>query len=165
MYGSPGSSYKFIAQTSAGVTVWTQDNIGAVPTSTVNVDISFTAGESLSAGALIYLSDGSGGLTAGSGYKADADLNYASVTPVMGFVVDAVASGDTGTMRTDGQIELAGPLTPGAIYYASATAGAVTSTAPTFARQVGQAQSTTLLAIAVNPPQNSVSVLEIEVFT
>lgn len=147
IYLEPGLSYKFTLNTSADVLVWTQDNISAVPISTVNVDISGTFGVSGAAGDLMYLSDGSGALTAGSWYKADADLTYGSTTPELAFAVNAVASGSVGTLRKGGVIELAGPLTPGASYYVSATAAAVTATAPVNARYIGQAQSTTTFVI------------------
>lgn len=146
------TSYKFILKTAAGATVWTRDNIGAVPPSSVNVDIQGLFGVAADAGELMYLSDGSGALTAGSWYKADADLTYASVYPELAFAVDATAAGATGTLRKDGQITLSDPLTPGEGYYVSATAGDITATAPaTNMRYVGQAQSTTVLSISVQP--------------
>lgn len=150
IYLQPGSSYKFIAQNSSAVQQWSQDNIGAVPPSAVNVDIVGTAGETLTAGEIAYIG------TSGSWFKADADAIATSVTPVIGFVVTSASTGETTTFRTDGQIELPGPLTPESLYYISTTAGEITSTPPTNARLVGQAQSTTLLALALNPPVPSI---------
>lgn len=161
IYLEPGQSYKFVLKTSADVEVWTQDNIGATPPSSVNVDISGTAGENLTAGNVVYISAGDGSLTAGNWYKGDADNAYSSTTPVMAFSVNDVSSGSTGVFRTDGQIELAGPLTPGADYYVSATGGAITTTAPANARFVGRAQSTTQIAIALNPPQTGLDLFQI----
>lgn len=156
---TPGLAYKFIAKDSSGASVWTQDGIAATPPSTVNVDISGTAGEDLTAGQIAYIG------TSGSWFKADADADATSTVPVMGFVVSDVTSGSTGTFRTDGQIELAGPLTPESLYYVSATAGDITATAPAKVRQVGQAQSTTVLAIAVNPPPGGgYDYLQLQVF-
>lgn len=146
IYLLPGQSYKFIAQDSAGNVLWTQDGIGAVPPSAVNVDITGTAGENLTAGDLCYIGTG------GSWFKADADAVSTSIAPVMGFCVTSVSTGEGTTFRTGGQIELGGPLVPAGKYYASATAGAITVTAPSNTRFVGQASSLTTLIIAPNPP-------------
>jgi hypothetical protein len=152
IYLEPGLSYKFILQTSAAVAVWTQDNISAVPPSTVNVDIQGIAGVTLAAEDVVYLSAGSGSLTPGSWYTADADFSYASSAAVsVGMVPNAITSGATGTIRLQGLMTVAGPLTAGTSYYISATAGALTATAPTFSRFVGQAQSTTTIVIVPNP--------------
>lgn len=147
IYLEPGQAYKFTWTTSADVAVDSQDNIAAVPASTVNLDFQGTFGVAADPGDLMYLSDGSGSLTAGSWYKSDADLTYGSVTPELAFAVNAVSSGASGTLRKGGTITLTGPLTLGAPYYVSATAGGVTATAPVNARYVGQAQTTTVLVI------------------
>lgn len=160
IYLEPGLSYKWIIQTSAGVVIDTIDPIAAVPRSAANVDIAGTPGENLSAGEVAYISAGDGALVAGSWYKGDADNAYSSTVPVMAFVVNTVESGGDGVFRTDGQIELVG-LTPGADYYVSTTAGAITTVAPANARFVGRAQSTTLLAIAINPPQSGLDLFQI----
>lgn len=153
LYLDPGLSYKFTLNTSADVLVWTQDNISAVPPSTVNVDIQGLAGETLAAGECVYLAVGTeGSTTAGSWYKADADVSVKSSSAVtIAFAVAAIASGASGTLRLEGSIDVAGPLTPGASYYVSATAGGVTVTAPSNSRFVGQAQTTTSLVIVPNP--------------
>lgn len=147
IYLEPGLSYKFALTTSADVAVWTQDNISAVPASTVNTEFQGTFGVAADPGDLMYLSDGSGSLTAGSWYKSDADLTYGSVTPELAFAVNATSALATGTLRQGGVVDLSG-LTPGTKYYVSATAGGVTSTAPVNARYVGQAISTTTLVIS-----------------
>src|SRR5262249_34743365 len=66
VYLTPGNSYKLILQDSTGTAltcdgavVRTQDNIAAIPTSSNNVDITGTAGEAITAGQCVYLSDGS----------------------------------------------------------------------------------------------------------
>lgn len=157
---APGSAYKFVLKDSTtttcvpdtGVTLVTIDNVQSVPGSSVNVDITGTAGEALTEGDLVYKSDGSGGLNAGSWYKADADQTYSSTLPVLGFAIADIGSGDSGTIRTGGQITLTGPLsTSAAGYYVSAAAGGITTTAPTNARFVGAAQSTTVLDIEWRP--------------
>ena len=79
IYLEPGQSYKFTLHTSADVLVWTQDNIAAVPPSTVNVDITGLAGEDLAVEDCVYLAVGTeGGTVAGSWYKADADASVTS---------------------------------------------------------------------------------------
>lgn len=149
LYLTPGLAYKFIVKNSAGSTIWTQDNIGAVPASTVDLDVTGTAGETLTAGEVVYLSDGSGALVAGRWYRADADLNYASVlAAVVGMVPVTIASGASGSIRIAGRMTGLSGLTAGVNYYASATAGALTATAPAFARVIGRADGTTTLVLS-----------------
>lgn len=124
-----------------------QDNIGATPNTTIEQDIAITAGENLAANDPAYISDGSGGLTAGRAYKTDADNPYSSTTPVVGFVVADIAMGSTGTMRTGGRMTGFIGLTTGATYYLSQTAGTITLTAPSNSRQIGQADSVSSLLI------------------
>lgn len=145
---APGS-YKFIQKTSGGVTVWSQDNISSVAPFNVDLDIAGTAGENLSAGDAVYLATGALGTTAGRWYKTDADTTTQSSDAfVVGMVPDAITTGNAGSIRLQGQITLTGPLTVGAAYYASATAGAITATAPTNTRFLGQANSTTTLVLS-----------------
>lgn len=158
IYLSP-ASYKFVLLTagtdntcSTGTTIYTQDNVTAVPTTSSALDVTGTAGETLALGNVVYLSDGSGTLTAGRWYKADADLTYASATPWIGIATAAIASGSSGSIRIGGLVTGLSALTTGTVYYVSGTAGALTSTAPNNARSVGQAQSTTSLVLDPNPP-------------
>lgn len=145
------TSYKFEFQSAASVVLWTVDNATAIPTTAGNTDITVTAGEALSAGDLAYLSDGSGSLTAGRWYKADADLYYGSIHPALAFVPTAIASGATGSVRLAGTVTNLSGLTAGSTYYVSGTAAGVTATAPANARRVGQALTTTSLAIDFGP--------------
>ena len=147
-------AYRVIVKNSAGSTLRTADGIYALSTaSSSNLDISdAVAGEALSASDLCYLSDGSNSLTAGRWYKADADPYYASIHPELGFATAAIASGGTGTIRIGGVMTGLSSLTAGSTYYASATAAALTATAPTNARSVGVAISTTTLRIDFSPP-------------
>lgn len=163
LYLQPGISYKFILQTSAAVQVWAQDNIAAVPPSTINVDVEGRAGTALAAEDVVYLSTGSGSLNAGQWYKADADLGYSSSDAhTVGMVPSAIASGATGTIRIGGEMTVTGPLTPGAPYYVSATAGALTATAPSMTRYVGQSQTATSIVIVPNPVAGGMDLLQIE---
>jgi hypothetical protein len=59
----------------------TADNIAATPVSAASVDVVGTAGEAISAGNAVYLSDGSGSKVAGSWYKADTGNAYSSTLP------------------------------------------------------------------------------------
>ena len=146
------TNYKFVLKTSADVTIWTQDNIGAVPGTNVSLDVSGTAGEALAAGDVVYLSDGSGSLTAGRWYKADADNTYSSSTArFVAMSPAAVATAASGSFRVQGRITGLTGLSVGSPYYVSATAGALTATPPTNTRHLGAADSTTSVLIAPNP--------------
>lgn len=143
IYLSP-VNYKFTlaaVSTDPPVTVvWTQDNVSSSLTS----DVVGTAGEALAAGELCYMSDGSGSRTAGRWYLTDADTDYMSVTAnLIGFATGAIASAAEGTIRCNGPMSGLSGLTAGTVYYISATAGALTSTAPANARPVAVASSTT----------------------
>lgn len=150
---SPGASYKFILKDAADVTVWSRDGISAVPASSSNLDISGVAGEALTAGQTVYLSDGSGSLTAGSWYRTNALLSYASTTGPVGFATAAMASGATGTIRQGGIITALSALTIGTTYWlSSVTPGAITATAPTnHRRKVGIADTTTSIVLQIDP--------------
>jgi hypothetical protein len=151
VYLTPGTSYKFVLTTSADAAVWTQDNVLAVPASAATVDTTETAGEALTAGQAVYLSDGSGGKTQGQVYKADSATTYSSTLPPIGLVPSAIASGSQGTVRWSGQVTGLSSLTSGADYYVG-TAGATTTTAPVNARLIGRADSTSSLIVLANPP-------------
>lgn len=147
VYLSP-ASYKFVLKNSAGTTIWTQDNISAVPPSNVDQDIAGTAGEALTAGDVVWLSDGSGSTTAGRWYKTDADNTYSSTLPQsIGMIPADIASGESGSVRLSGRITGLSGLSAGGTYYVSATAGAITASAPTNVRIVGQADTTTSLVL------------------
>lgn len=145
---TPGASYKYVLQSSASVQIWTQDNISTVPGSSANLDITGTAGETLTAGQVVYLSDGSGGKNAGQWYKADNTLAYSSVLPQVGMVPAAITSGQSGTIRLGGQMTGLSSLTIGSDYYIG-VAGALTVTAPKMARLLGRADSTSSLLIGL----------------
>ena len=147
------ASYKFVlcpaGDTGASSPIWTADNVSAVSPFNVDLDITGVAGHTITANDAVYLSDGDGARTAGRWYQADADLEYASVLPrVVGFAITGGAAGETITVRRGGRLESLTGLTAGSVYYVSATAGGITSTAPSYARRVGQADSTTSLVVA-----------------
>lgn len=151
------SSYKFVLAPANDTDppanpIRTQDNIGSVPTTELDNDVTGVAGEAMTAGQAAYLSDGSGALVPGRWYLADADNTYSSTLPEISFVVSDVALGATGTFRLSGRVTGLSGLTAGANYYASTTPGAITMTAPSNARFVGQADSITSLIATPNPP-------------
>lgn len=156
---TPGESYKFVYKDSTvttcspdtGVTLWTVDNVSATPSSSANIDVTLTAAVSFTAGELAYISDGSASLNAGQAYKADADLSYAGPLPFLGFAVNNVTAGSSGSFRIAGTMTGLTGLSTGADYYVSGTAGAITSTAPVMARLIGRATSATTLQVQPNP--------------
>ncbi|MGH9253669.1 MAG: hypothetical protein ACRD3C_03775 [Vicinamibacterales bacterium] len=147
------TSYKFILKTAGGATIYTQDNVSAVPSAGANLDIDVaTAGETLAAGEVVYMSDGSGGLIAGRWYKADADNTYSSsAAKMVGLAASGIANGASGSIRLQGRFTGLAGLTIGASYFISTTAGAFTTTPPTNARFLGAADSTTTFLVAGNP--------------
>lgn len=156
IYLSPGASYKFVLSPSTDTDpptnpIKTADNINAIPASSSNLDIQGVAGEAIGAGQGVYLSDGSGGKTAGLWYLWDADFTYASTLPEIGMATAAIASLSTGTIRLGGQVTGLSGLTVGTSYYISATAGALTATPPANQRFVGTADSTTTLVLRPRP--------------
>lgn len=150
---TPGTAYKVDVQSSTGVSLtgYPLDNQLAVPASSATVDTTETAGEALTAGQVVYLSDGQGSKVAGQLYKADSSNAYSSTAPLIGMVIASISQGATGTLRTAGQVTGLTSLTPGADYYVS-TSGGLTATAPANARWVGRADSTTSIIIGPNPP-------------
>ena len=98
----------------------------------------FTCASDLAAGDWVYLS------AASTVAKADADDT--SKIPVIGVIVSKPTS-TTCVVQMTGQVTLSG-LTAGSLYYLSATAGAITTTAPSAnAIPVGVAKTTTVLVI------------------
>lgn len=163
------TSYKFVLREpgtdttcATGTILWTLDNIAAIPTTSGAVDVTVTAGETITAGMVAYLSDGSGSKTAGRWYKADSTNTYSSTTPEVGIASATIASGDTGTIRLVGQVTGLAGLVTGSPYYVS-TAGTVTATAPSNQRSIGQADSTTTMvvgAIPRTPPSVPIEIVE-----
>lgn len=156
-YLSPGASYKFIYQdasgtvgTCDGAVIKTVDNVSAVPPAAGNLDITGTAGEALTAGQVVYLSDGSGSKTAGQWFKADNTNTYSSTLPPLGMVPASIASGSAGTIRIAGSVTGLSSLVIGGPYFVG-TGGALTATQPVNGRRVGNADTTSSLVLVASP--------------
>lgn len=157
---APGVSYKFVLclpvtpippPSSPPSNYLTADDITAVPAAAQALVVTGILGESVVAPQLIYLSNGSGGKIAGRWYLGDSTNTYSSTTPEMGYAGASGSAGDTIAIQQGGQITGLSGLSAGLSYYAS-TAGTITAVAPTNARFVGQADSTTTLIFGANPP-------------
>jgi hypothetical protein len=150
-YLAAGANLRFIIKTSADVTIDDQDNILSVPGAAVNLDVEATVGEACTAGQVLYMSSAAEAspLTAGLWYLTDADAAPTSTTAqTIGVAVSAIAINTAGTVRLAGLVTTAGSVVVGTTYYVSATAGALTSSAPTLSRQVGVAMTTSSLLLA-----------------
>jgi len=153
IYLSP-TAYKFVLAPSTDsdppiAPIKTVDPVGAVPISADELDVQGIAGEALSAGDGVYLSDGSGGKIAGRWYKWDADFTYASTASnALGMMPAALASGVSGAIRIVGRVTGLTALSPGVLYYISATAGALTAVAPANSRAVAVADSSTSVVLS-----------------
>ena len=157
-----GASYKFVLADANDVAIWTQDNVQAVAPFSTNLDVLGTAGEAILAGQACYLSDGSGGKTAGKWYLADADNAYASSLPQIAMAPDAVAQDASGTFRLQGAATKANTqaaFVVGSTYYVAggASKGLLSLTPGTNQRIMGQADSTTTIVISPNPPNVAVT--------
>jgi len=139
------TSYKFVLKSSADATIYTQDNVISSAPYNVDLDVPITAGEALTSGQAIYISDGTGARTAGRWYLTDSDTAAYSTLPITGFVTTDVASGVTGSVRLLGRATVPGALSVGSTYYLSGTPGALSTSAGTFAKVMGIADSATTL--------------------
>jgi hypothetical protein len=162
-YLVPGTSYKFTFETACtapahGTVLRTQDGIDATPASSGAIDITGTAGENITAGQCVYLSDGSGAKSAGQWFKCDTGNPYSSSLPEVGLATATITSGNSGAIRLAGQLTGLSSLTIGAEYYVGAS-GALTSTAPANRRHLGHADSATSIVLSSDPAQIAVPYL------
>jgi len=148
------ASYKFVLASPTDTDppaspIWTRDNVSATPPFNVNLDVTGTAGEALALNDIVYMSAGDGGRTVGRWYKADSDLTYGSIdASALGVAVTAIASAAAGSIRLSGRVTGFAGLSAGSVYYISATAGGITTSAPTNIRPIGQADSSTTLVFS-----------------
>ena len=108
----------------------------------------FVAGETVAVNDAVYVEPTLTQGTAGRVYKMDADVLVKSTQALFaGFVTAAASAGANVTVQTAGVVAGFSGLTTGAMYYASATAGAITATKPLHPLPVGFAISTTQIFI------------------
>lgn len=151
---APGSYFFALYDSVAngGALIRTQDNISAVPVVAAQTAVMGEAGETLNGGAVVYLSAGSGGKTAGLWYNAKADNAYSSTLPQLGFISTPILSGAVGSINLIGSLTGVS-VTVGSSYFVDAvTAGNITATAPANSRYVGQADTGSSLVFAADPP-------------
>lgn len=105
------------------------------------------AGEALAAGDFVYV------LAGGGVMKADA-TTFAK--RAMGYVLASVLNGGNATVYFDDSNSSLSGLTPGGMYYLSATSGLATLTAPTtstqYVQELGIATSATALHVNIKTP-------------
>lgn len=143
------ASYRFVLRDSGGTQVYDVTIVSSPALHTVNLDIAATAGETLGAGQLVFLADGSDSTTAGRWHLTDADtVSKSSGARIVGMTLAAIASGATGTVRVQGRVTGLSGLTAGAPYYASGTAGALAASPPTNRRFAGVAESASTFVLA-----------------
>lgn len=143
------ATYRFVLRDSAGVQVYDVTIVSSPALHTVNLDVQATAGETVGAGQLVFLADGSDSTTAGRWHLADADLaSKSSQARTVGITLGAITVGGTGSVRVQGRVTGLSGLTPGAPYYASATAGALAASPPANRRYVGMAETTSTFVMA-----------------
>jgi hypothetical protein len=150
-YLPAGGNFKFTFKTSGDVLIKEQDNIQAVPGSSVNLDITGTVGEAVTAGEVVYMSSGgeSPPLTKGLWYLADSDATATSTLPQsVGMAISAIAINTAGTIRLAGEATTAGSVVVGSTYYVGATPGAIVASAPSNVRTVGVANTTSTLILS-----------------
>jgi hypothetical protein len=132
--------------------------VTAVPGTAAGVDILGTAGETITAGSAVYLSDGAGGKTAGLWYNASATNPYSSTLNAVGLAPNAIATAASGSVRLSGAVPTIGPFTLGALYYVGTAAGTLTTTPPANRRLVGQADTTSSLVVLADPPPPTIAI-------
>ena len=151
-------TYKFEITDSADVPIQTIDGVSAIPLTNVDLLITGTAGENLTMGNSVYLSDGTVG-TAGRWYKTDSDVAASStLARYTGFAPADISSGAAGSIQIQGKVTGLAGLTVGAVHYCSATAGGVTATPPANAKPIGVADSTTSLIIPAGTAEATATV-------
>lgn len=146
------TTYRFVPKDQNGVAVTDGevDNVSALAAagSVAGVDTAAVAGEALAANESCFLSDGSGGLTAGRWYRTDADdPNLSTLPRVRGVATAAIDLGASGFVRLEGALDGFVGLVGGAVYYASTAVGAITAAAPARPVVIGVALNATTLLI------------------
>jgi hypothetical protein len=109
---------------------------GGSVTNNANIDITVTAGETLSERDAVFILASNG-----QAYKLDADATATvKCSAIRGIVVQSggIASAASGSIRVMGAVTGYAGLTTGSLVYASTTAGGLTQTKPTLTAGGGQ---------------------------
>lgn len=128
--------------------------------------VKLTAGENISINDLVYISTGTGNdsaRTAGRIYKVDASND--DRVEVLGFAPKAITSGNIGEVQTSGNLKGFSGLTPGKVYYASAsTPGAITLTPPSTNGQwvVAVCLASTATEVVINPVSSASAIYVVD---
>ena len=146
-------SYKFVFTSPADTDpptspIWTVDGIGSAGSVSTNQDVLGIAGEALTFGQCVYLSDGALSKVAGRYYLTHADaVESSSNVVVAGFVTADAATGTACNVRLGGRLTGLSALVTGAPYYCSNTPGAIQTTVGSNTRTIGQADSSSSLIV------------------
>ena len=128
--------------------------------------VKLTAGETIAAFDLLYISTGTGndsGRTAGRLYKADASNDDRN--EVLGFAPKAITSGNIGEAQVSGNLKGFAGLTPGKVYYASASVpGAITLTPPSTNAQwvIAVCLASTATEVVINPVSSASAIYVVD---
>lgn len=128
--------------------------------------VKLIAGETIAAFDLVYISTGTGndsGRTAGRLYKVDASNDDRN--EVLGFATKAITSGNIGEAQVSGNLKGFTGLTPGKIYYASASVpGAITLTPPSTNAQwvIAVCLASTATEVVINPVSSASAIYVVD---
>lgn len=143
----PEGSYDVAVHTADDVLMYETLGVAAVAPFTVDTSLEGVAGESIPGNSAVFMSDGTGGRTAGRWYKGDSGATATSTTPVLvGWVAVGFNAGTTGHVRYRGIEDNISGLTAGTTYYIG-SGGLLTATPPANARVIGVALTSTALVL------------------
>ena len=129
-----------IGSTNVANKQWVLSVVNGGPVSVDQVNVAATAGETVAAGNLVYFK-----VSDGLWWKTDADTTTTINDVLLGIAQGSGTAGNPITLGVlvKGTDKNQSGLVQGSIYYASGTAGAITATAPTNEKAIGQAKSAT----------------------
>lgn len=151
--GTPSAGNKFVTASDVSVTATTSAIVRSGTDGTITnwLNSNFVLGESINGSSTpksVFISDGTGGLTAGRLYLSSSTNVAQHAAAFNGFVKASDVVGATVPLFADGIVSGFSGLSPGLKYYVSGTQGAVTATpSATAVVSVGYAASATQLLI------------------